>query len=196
VTDDTKTAIARAATAEFAEFGFHGARTARIARAAGVNKQLLFYYFGTKTGLYTEVVGAAAETLGQYGPVREGAGQPRQPAAERIRSWMGQISTACQEHPQLIRLVLGSSGGPTEAASVAQGFLRELARTLAAEISAGQGLGFFRDDADPVLVATQALTLVFGFVLLDFPSRGDGRHEGRHHWDAEAADWVIRTLSW
>src|ERR1035438_7531682 len=54
--EDTRTAILRAAMAEFAAFGEVGARTDAIARAAGVNKALLHYYFGSKEGLYSAVL--------------------------------------------------------------------------------------------------------------------------------------------
>jgi AcrR family transcriptional regulator len=40
------------AVSEFAAKGFAGARVAEIARQAGVNKQLLYYYFGSKDGLF------------------------------------------------------------------------------------------------------------------------------------------------
>ena len=196
MTDDSKAAIARAATAEFAQFGFHGARTARIARAAGVNKQLLFYYFDSKAGLYAEAVRSAATKLRAATLAPDGSVQTEQHGAASLRSWMATVTLVCRDQPQLVRLVLGSSEGPPEAASIARTFLQELAGALAEEVSAGQGLGFFRDDADPTLVATQALTLTFGSVLLDFPSESDAGHEGRRRWDAEAADWMIRRLSW
>lgn len=41
-----------AAAHEFAEKGISGARVDAIAGRAGVNKQLLYYYFGSKDGLY------------------------------------------------------------------------------------------------------------------------------------------------
>ena len=41
--------------AEFAEKGFAGARVGEIAQRAGVNKQLISYYFGGKDGLYREI---------------------------------------------------------------------------------------------------------------------------------------------
>ena len=50
--DDSRGAILRAAIAEFAEQGEAGARTDAIAQAAGVNKALIHYYFGTKDALY------------------------------------------------------------------------------------------------------------------------------------------------
>jgi TetR/AcrR family transcriptional regulator len=44
-----------AALDEFAAKGFAGARVQDIARRAGVNKQLISYYFGGKEGLYLEL---------------------------------------------------------------------------------------------------------------------------------------------
>lgn len=48
----TRAALLDAALAEFAEKGFAGARVSDIAARAGVNKQLISYYFGGKDGLY------------------------------------------------------------------------------------------------------------------------------------------------
>lgn len=49
-------AIIEAATAEFAEHGIGGARIERIAQRAGVNKRLLYYYFGSKEDLFVAVL--------------------------------------------------------------------------------------------------------------------------------------------
>lgn len=51
----TKARILEAARAEFGAKGFTGARVSEIAAGAGVNKQLISYYFGGKEGLYTEL---------------------------------------------------------------------------------------------------------------------------------------------
>ncbi|TMR88526.1 TetR/AcrR family transcriptional regulator [Nonomuraea basaltis] len=48
----TKARILQAALEEFAAKGFAGARVSEIAARAGVNKQLISYYFGGKEGLY------------------------------------------------------------------------------------------------------------------------------------------------
>lgn len=47
-----RTAILEAARAEFAAKGLAGARVNEIAARAGVNKQLIYYYFGSKEDLY------------------------------------------------------------------------------------------------------------------------------------------------
>jgi TetR/AcrR family transcriptional regulator len=48
----TKRALLDAALAEFSDKGLAGARVSAIAQRAGVNKQLISYYFGGKDGLY------------------------------------------------------------------------------------------------------------------------------------------------
>src|SRR4029079_7171127 len=52
----TRRALLDAALAEFSEEGFAGARVSAIATRAGVNKQLISYYFGGKQGLRDALV--------------------------------------------------------------------------------------------------------------------------------------------
>jgi TetR/AcrR family transcriptional regulator len=55
--------ILEVASEEFAANGLAGARVAEIASRAGVNKQLLYYYYGSKEGLYGAVLSSTvAET--------------------------------------------------------------------------------------------------------------------------------------
>jgi TetR/AcrR family transcriptional regulator len=51
----TKARILEAAVAEFSAKGFAGARVSAIADRAGVNQQLIAYYFDGKEGLYREI---------------------------------------------------------------------------------------------------------------------------------------------
>ena len=48
----TQQAILAAAEDEFADKGLAGARVDTIAEQSGVNKRMLYYYFGSKEGLY------------------------------------------------------------------------------------------------------------------------------------------------
>src|SRR2546426_7354198 len=57
--------IVAAAREEFSRRGFDGARMDQIARRAAVNKQLLFYYFHSKRGLFTAVLARGAGELEQ-----------------------------------------------------------------------------------------------------------------------------------
>lgn len=60
--DRTKARLLAAATAEFAEFGIAGGRIDRIAKAAGVNKQMIYAYFGSKDDLFDAVFNAHVGT--------------------------------------------------------------------------------------------------------------------------------------
>lgn len=52
----TRAAILAAATREFTSKGLNGARVDRIAQLSGVNKRMIYYYFGDKEGLYLAVL--------------------------------------------------------------------------------------------------------------------------------------------
>lgn len=54
----TRARILEAAAAEFGAKGYAATRTTDIAARAGVNKQLISYYFGGKEGLYKELATA------------------------------------------------------------------------------------------------------------------------------------------
>jgi len=67
----TRERILEAATAEFSRRGLGGARVDSIARAAGVNKRMLYHYFGNKEDLFLAVLEGAYEKIrGQEGALR------------------------------------------------------------------------------------------------------------------------------
>jgi AcrR family transcriptional regulator len=69
----TRARILEAAAAEFGAKGYAATRTTDIAARAGVNKQLISYYFGGKEGLYQELAtswhSSAAEMASQDQPL-------------------------------------------------------------------------------------------------------------------------------
>ncbi|NKE59861.1 helix-turn-helix transcriptional regulator [Lentzea sp. PSKA42] len=69
----TRARILEAAAAEFGAKGYAATRTTDIAARAGVNKQLISYYFGGKEGLYKELAtswhSTAAEMASQEQPL-------------------------------------------------------------------------------------------------------------------------------
>jgi TetR/AcrR family transcriptional regulator len=99
----TRSELLTTATRVFAELGFAGARIDEIALAAGVNKRMIYVYFGDKEGLYREVLAsyfgqvAAALSL----PAQTGM-SPRAQAEAIIRSYFELLAA----HPELVRLLL------------------------------------------------------------------------------------------
>jgi len=61
--DATREAILAAATHEFAQHGLAGARVDRIAERAGINKRMLYYYFGQKESLFLAVLEGAYQRI-------------------------------------------------------------------------------------------------------------------------------------
>jgi TetR/AcrR family transcriptional regulator len=66
--DRSRRVLLDAALEEFSLRGFAGARVADIARRAGVNKQLINYYFGSKEGLYLALQRAWLEREESFAP--------------------------------------------------------------------------------------------------------------------------------
>lgn len=109
----TKALIIDAAIAEFSAKGFAGARVSEIAARAGVNQQLIAYYFDSKEGLYREMgrrwreyeaaeipAGlGVAEMIKAY--VRTSA-DPRQ--GGRLLAWYGLADTGEDDEDQNERL--------------------------------------------------------------------------------------------
>jgi AcrR family transcriptional regulator len=69
---DRREAILSAAIGEFSAKGYHGARVDAIAQKAQSNKQLIYYYFGSKGGLYDavldEMISHSNERMDASGP--------------------------------------------------------------------------------------------------------------------------------
>jgi AcrR family transcriptional regulator len=61
----TRARILRAASSEFSRHGFGGARGERIARRARSSERMVYYYFGSKEGLFRQVLEAAYVALGE-----------------------------------------------------------------------------------------------------------------------------------
>ncbi|RDI55744.1 TetR family transcriptional regulator [Nocardia mexicana] len=90
----TRQLILDAAAAEFAARGYQGARTAAIAARAGVNQQLISYYFDGKEGLYRAMGERWRERRNELAP-------PGTPLPEQVRRYALQAL----EDPDGVRLL-------------------------------------------------------------------------------------------
>lgn len=176
--------VLSAASEEFARRGFDGARVDHIARQAAVNKQLLFYYYGSKRGLFQAVVAQAAADLERaLTELAVPAGRP----LERIRRVLEAQFDYLARRPELVALL--SEGGRVQGAPFAPAIKR-----IVVLLAEGQGRGDVRDDVDPHIAAAQALVLMTGFL----------RSEGfivadeaalRERWRRGAIDLVVNGVA-
>ena len=182
--------VLSAAADEFAKRGFEGARVDQIARRAGVNKQLLFYYYHSKRGLFQAVVsGAALELERALADISIPSGRP----LERMRRALEAQFEYMARRPELVALL--SQGGRAEGASFAPAIKRVV--VLLAE---GQGRGEVRDDLDPHVAAAQALVLMVGYlrheavIAASAPSLIADEPALRERWLKAVVDLVVNGV--
>jgi AcrR family transcriptional regulator len=183
--------IIAAAREEFAHRGFDGARVDQIARRAGVNKQLLFYYFHSKRGLFGAVLARGAAELEQALAAlpSDGAG----PLA-RIRATLAAQFDFLAAHPDLVTLL--TQAGRSDARPFAPAIKR-----LVILFAEGQGLGQVRDDVDPHLTAAQTLVLMVAYLGLESliaasaPPLGADEPALRERWKEAAVRLVLEGVA-
>lgn len=106
--DQTREKLLLAATAEFAAHGAAGARIDRIAERAGVNKRMIYAYYGNKEQLFDTVLEHSLAQLAAAVPL----------AADDLPGYAGQLFDYLVDHPERHRLALWrtlESSPPTEA---------------------------------------------------------------------------------
>jgi AcrR family transcriptional regulator len=99
---DAKERILDAAESAFSEHGLAGARVAAIARDAEVNKAMLYYYFGSKDGLYRAVLERMADMIVAMAE-RAMTGSDAAPE-QRLFSFIEGYRDLLTDHPSFLRI--------------------------------------------------------------------------------------------
>ncbi|UJB39724.1 TetR/AcrR family transcriptional regulator [Streptomyces sp. A1-5] len=94
----TKRRLLDAAVEEFAEYGPEGARVARVATRAGINKERIYQYFGSKEKLFVAVLESELEKIAAAVPLT-----PEQ--AADLGDYAGRIFDYHRRHPHFVRLL-------------------------------------------------------------------------------------------
>src|SRR3954453_21415739 len=97
-TEGTKRKILDAAASEFAERGPDGTTVERIAKAAGVNKERVYNYFGGKTELFARVLREQLATAAHDVPLDS-------TSPDDIAEYAGRLYDYHRQHPELARLL-------------------------------------------------------------------------------------------
>ncbi|MET0214256.1 MAG: helix-turn-helix domain-containing protein [Vicinamibacterales bacterium] len=104
---DSQGAIFAAATQEFAERGFDAARVDRIAARARVNKAMIYYHYGSKLGLYLEVLRDMFRAVGaRVRAIADGPGS----AEVKLDAWIAAIVEEAAKRPWFPPIALRELG--------------------------------------------------------------------------------------
>lgn len=143
----TKRLLLEAATAEFAQHGLAGARVDRVAATAGVNKERIYQYYGSKDELFGAVLEHHLTAIMDAVPL-EGEGP------EAILDYAGRAFDHHAAHPTLARLTFWE--GLERDSQVAEAARRERSeRKVDAVVRAYPALG--REDAQDLLLTVVTL---------------------------------------
>lgn len=196
----TRDAILSAATDEFAQHGLAGARVDRIAERAGINKRMLYYYFGQKEGLFLAVL------EGAYQRIREEERQlnlTQVEPTEAIRRLVAFTWNYYIAHPEFITLLntenlhkgrhISRSLRATEYSSPAVGLIDSV-------LASGVRKGVFRGD----LRARDVYLMIVGMCYFYLSNRhtlsvflGEELEASSElaRWESFIADSVLRVVS-
>jgi TetR/AcrR family transcriptional regulator len=198
--EETRQEILDAAIQEFASEGVAGARTDSIAQAAGVNKALLYYYFGDKEALYV----AALETvfsglMSTLHSVLQGDLPPAEKILHYALSHFDYIA-AHREYGRLLQheMMRAQSGKSEHMKQMVQRYFKPLLQELSQVLAEGVESGQFRR-VDPIQFAV-SLTGINVFYFISAPihsTMGAGEpfsEERLHLRRVNAADMLASTL--
>ncbi|MEV6413918.1 TetR family transcriptional regulator [Kribbella sp. NPDC051718] len=179
----SKQQLLDAAVIEFGTRGFSGARVSEIATRAGVNKQLISYYFGGKQGLYQAVTD------------RWRAGEPAlaEPAGS-LGELVAAYARESQAQPDLARLLIRqgvdqdtSAGDEAEQATRFQQVL--------ADIRHRQSNGELAADMDPAYTTLALFALSAAPITFPQIARALGLDPDSKTFTDQYADQLIRLVS-
>ena len=146
----TRQDILRAAREEFAEHGLSGARVDAIAARMRTTKRMLYYYFGSKEGLYLAVL---EQVYGDIRSVEQELDLASLSPVEAIRRMIEFTFDYEEAHPEFIRLVSIENihhGRHLAQSSTLQKQNLIVIDTLTGILERGQRAAVFRSDIDAV----------------------------------------------
>ena len=135
---------------EFSRRGLSGARIDAIAAESGLNKGMIYYYFGSKEDLY---VAALEESYRRFRQIESDFHLEKLPPVEALGALVGASFDFHAAHPEFIRMVMSENINHGE-------YIRKIPELRAINRSAitvldslcrrGIADGVFRADVDPV----------------------------------------------
>ncbi|UYV36816.1 TetR family transcriptional regulator [Rhodobacteraceae bacterium D3-12] len=148
--DETRSLLLKAAQKVFSESGLEGARIDAIAQCAGVNKQLVYHYFGSKDGLYSAVLEKV------YSQIRSQEAELKLdslPAEEAMRSLIEFSYEYLRQNRDFVRLLADENAhrgrhlnGSESMADINLPIIQMISQTL----DRGVEEGIFRRGIDPL----------------------------------------------
>ena len=148
--EETKRNILDIATQEFSAMGLAGARVDAIAERTNTTKRMLYYYFGSKEGLYEAVL---EQVYGDIRALEQELQLAEMEPEEALREFIGFTFDYHDKHRDFVRLVTIENIHGAKYIEQSKTFKTRnstVVKTIEDLIARGVAAGTFRDDVDPI----------------------------------------------
>ncbi len=196
----TRDSILKAAIKVFAQHGYDGGSVEKISRAARSYDRMIYYYFGSKEGLFIEVL---EETYRRFNETESAlvidAGEP----LEALKTVVRFMWSYYQKHPEFISLLNTENlhrGAHIAKSLRARDYSSEAIAVLARVLAAGAAQRVFRPDvaARDVYLMIAAMGYFYlsnRHTLSAFLGEALELPRALAHWETFLIDAVLRTVA-
>ncbi len=161
--DATREQVLQAAMREFAEKGLHGARVEEIASHTSTSKHMIYYYFGSKDGLYAAVLD---RVYADFRLVEDSAFTEEGEPLDMLATLVGSAFDSHVENPYRVRILMSENlDRGRHVQTMDHSSQRSLVLSTTEKlIKRGESLGVFRPGLDALQVHMSISALSFYFV--------------------------------
>ena len=196
----TRESILKAAIKVFAKEGYSGGRVEQISKAAKSYDRMIYYYFGSKEGLF---IAALEEIYRRFNEAEAELSLSRVDPVEDLRTMIHFIWGYYRKHPEFIALLNAENlhrGQHISKSLRAQEYSSAAISVLAQVLQAGADQGVFRADiaARDVYLMMASLGYFYlsnQYTLSAFLGEDLQAPTSLTHWEAFITDAVLRTVA-
>jgi len=196
----TRENILRAATKVFARYGYEGGSVEKISKAAKSFDRMIYYYFGSKEGLFIEVIETIYRRMNEAEEALDI--RPDSPV-EALKAVVRFVSQYYRKNPEFVTLLNTENlhkGKHIAKSPRAREYSSPAVSVIAQVLASGAAAGVFRSDLQArdlyLLIASMGYFYQSNrYTLSAFLGEELDRPEAIAHWDAMMIDVVLRTVA-
>ena len=169
VRGDVRARLVEEAARLFSERGYDGVAIDEIVAAAGVNKRMVYHYFGNKDGIYREAVNHVFASLREMEAEIIESYTAQSDPVSGMRNLLAVNFAFLDSHPEFVRILQWENLGEGRHLAEEEGGMSKspVLGYLERLLKEGAATGIFRDGLDPRLVFTSMI----GLCLIYFSNR-------------------------
>lgn len=195
----TREAILRAATKVFAKHGFAGGRIEQISKAAKSYDRMIYYYFGSKEGLFIAVI---EDTYRRFNEAEQALALDVARPVEALTTVIRFVWGYYQQHPEFITLLNTENlyrGKHIGRSARAREYSSPVIAITDAVLKSGAAQGVFRADLYArdlyLMIAAMAYFYLSNrHTLSAFLGENLEAPDALAHWEGFVIDSVLRTV--